>query len=329
MLLLPSRLPRKLLALGRRWPGLLSLARPAGSVVMLRYQGVTPRPLPVFNRSQLPLAEFEQQIEFLASQYSILHLREVIERFNQHKPLPRNAAVLTFDDGFRNVLTTAYPVLERHRLPATVFLVTGLIGSCQPAWPERLYHAVASTRKREVVLDDLRWAPTSAERRAAAFKALSARLRTMPAEIRDARLAELHRQLEVPAEIPPKSPLYTLEWPEIEQLSRTGLIDFGSQTHSRATLSQCTAEIQRDELTSSRDTLRERLGRCELLAYPDGTAPDFNEDSKRLAAELGYTCALSSLAGLNLPHDDRFALRRLSVGADTTLEAFESRLAAL
>jgi peptidoglycan/xylan/chitin deacetylase (PgdA/CDA1 family) len=327
-MLLPSRLPHKILALGRKCPGLVPLTRRAraGSVAIVVYHGVTPEPLSVFNSCQLPLAEFQRQLDFLASQYTILPLREVIDRLARRAPLPRNPAVLTFDDGFRNVLTTAYPVLERHQAPATVFLITGLIGTRQPTWPERLYHAVAATRKREVALDDLRWALTSSARRAAAYRALAARLKTLPVEHRDARLVELHRQLDIPAEVPATSPLGTLDWPEIEQLARTGLIDFGSHTHTHPILSRCTPEEQREELRCSRDIIRERLGHCDLLAYPNGTRADFNEESQRQAAEQGYACALSMEPGLNRPEGDRYTLRRLKIAADTTLHDFERQL---
>jgi peptidoglycan/xylan/chitin deacetylase (PgdA/CDA1 family) len=331
MLLLPSRLPHKILALSRKCPGFLPLTRRAraGSVAIVMYHGVTPQPLPVFNWCQLPLAQFEQQLDFLASQYTILPLREAIDRLARRAPLPRNPAVLTFDDGFRNVLTTACPVLERHRVPATVFLVTGFIGTRQPAWPDRLYHAVAATRKADVKLGDLRWKLASAGNRAAAYRALAARLKTLATEQKDAQLLELHQQLEIPAEVPANSPLSTLDWPEIEQLARTGLIDFGSHTHTHPILSRCTPEMQRDELLRSRDIIRERLGRCDLLAYPNGSRADFDAECQRLAAQLEYRCALSTEPGLNPPGSDLFGLRRVNVGADTTPDGFEQMMAGL
>jgi len=331
MLLLPSRLPHKILALGRKWPGFLALRRSAqaGSVAIVTYHGVTAKPLPVFNDGQLPLAEFERQLAFLASEYTILPLAEVIDRLSRRAPLPRSCAVLTFDAGFRNVFTSAFPVLERHHAPATIFLVAGLVGTRQPAWPGRLHHALATTRKREVALDDVRWWLTSSVRRAAAYRALSARLRTLPTEQKDARLAELQRQLEVTADVPVNSPLSTLDWPEIEQLSRTGRIDFGSYTHTGPILSRCTPVAQERELRSSRELLRERLGRCDWLAYPNGSQADYNDDTRRLAAEVGYACALSAEPGRNCPGDDLYALRRIHVGAATKLQDFELQLVGL
>lgn len=331
MLVLPTRIPHKVLALGRKCPGFLPLARRtrAGSVAIIMYHGVAAWPLPVFNWCQLPLAEFEQQLDFLQSQYTVLPLREVIERMVRRAPLPRHTAVLTFDDGFRNVLTTAYPVLERYQMPATVFLVTGFIGTGQPAWPDRLYHAAATTRKNEVVLDDLRRALATPEQRASAYRALAARLKALPAERKDAALVELHRQLDVPAQVPADSPLATLDWPEVEQLQRGGLIDFGSHTHTHPILARCTPAVQAEELRCSRDVLRERLGRADLFAYPNGTRTDYTADTKRFLIELGYSCGLGTEPGLNGPTADRYALRRVNVGADTDLASFELHMVGL
>jgi peptidoglycan/xylan/chitin deacetylase (PgdA/CDA1 family) len=332
MMLLPTRLPRRIVSLGCKCPGfrpLLHRVR-AGSIAIVMYHGVTPKRLPVFNWCQLHLPDFEQQIEFLARQYTILPLSEVIDRMTRRAPLPRNPVALTFDDGFRNVLTTAYPVLKRHQAPATVFPVTGFIGTRQPAWPERLYHAVATTAQQEVALGNRALVLTSSIERAAAYRALAARLKTLPNDQKDAELAKLHEQLEVSAEVPSDSPLATLDWPEIAQLERTGLIEFGSHTHSHPILARCAPEAQYDELLRSHDILREHLGRCDLLAYPNGSRADFTADTQRFAAEVGYSAALGTEPGLNRHRSgDLYALRRINVGADTTLHDFEIQMAGL
>src|SRR5262249_60690614 len=125
--------------------GLVSLPVLGGlrsrQVGVVMSHGVTASPLPAENWCQLDASEFARQVEYLARHYTLLPLSEVIDRLAQDRPLPRSPAVLTFDDGFRNVLTTALPVLQRHPAPATVFLVTGLMGTRQPAWPHRLFHA--------------------------------------------------------------------------------------------------------------------------------------------------------------------------------------------
>jgi len=115
-------------------PGAVNLARrlQRGSVVLVMYHGGVERPLEVFNWSQVHRPDFEKQIEFLTEEYQVFTLREIVERLNRGLSLPERAACITFDDGFRNNLRSAYPILRKYKAPATVFLVTSLMGAAQP-----------------------------------------------------------------------------------------------------------------------------------------------------------------------------------------------------
>src|SRR5262249_34033637 len=147
-----TRLARRALAAPRRVPGYVRFVRRLRSraLAIVMYHGVTAEPLPVFNWCQLAAAEFARQAALLAQEYHVLPLSAVIDRLARRAPLPERAACITFDDGFRNVLTTACPILRRHQLPATVFLVTGAMGTGQPAWTDRLFHALLTTPRDEV-----------------------------------------------------------------------------------------------------------------------------------------------------------------------------------
>lgn len=72
---------------------------------------------------------FRRQIETLAKAgYQAITLRDLVARLEQELPPPAKPVVLTFDDGFRNFYTEAFPVLETHGYQATVFLVTEFCG---------------------------------------------------------------------------------------------------------------------------------------------------------------------------------------------------------
>jgi len=65
----------------------------------------------------------EQQMGWVARARTVLPLREAVGRLDGSWRLPRGHAALTFDDGFASVYDHAFPILARHQLPATVFLV--------------------------------------------------------------------------------------------------------------------------------------------------------------------------------------------------------------
>jgi peptidoglycan/xylan/chitin deacetylase (PgdA/CDA1 family) len=95
--------------------------------MVLCFHGITERSVPdpedrsavVVNR-----ALFFTQLTYLKQHYRVISLRDYLEARQLRRLLPRHSAILTFDDGLRNFLTVAAPVLSELGLPATVFLVT-------------------------------------------------------------------------------------------------------------------------------------------------------------------------------------------------------------
>ncbi|HMU32794.1 MAG TPA: polysaccharide deacetylase family protein [Pyrinomonadaceae bacterium] len=72
---------------------------------------------------------FARQISTLANAgYAAITLRELVSRMNNRSSLPERAVVLTFDDGFKNFYSEAFPILNDHGYRATVFLVTDFCG---------------------------------------------------------------------------------------------------------------------------------------------------------------------------------------------------------
>jgi peptidoglycan/xylan/chitin deacetylase (PgdA/CDA1 family) len=81
-------------------------------------------------RFVVPIGAFERQMAWLARlRFNVISLQEGVMRLVSGEHLPRRAVALTFDDGTRDLLTLAYPVLARREFPATAFVVTRAMGS--------------------------------------------------------------------------------------------------------------------------------------------------------------------------------------------------------
>jgi peptidoglycan/xylan/chitin deacetylase (PgdA/CDA1 family) len=75
---------------------------------------------------------FERQIAALASNAEIVPLSDLPARVSLNAPLERPLASLTFDDGYENFFISALPILKKYHVPATLFVVTGFVGSQDP-----------------------------------------------------------------------------------------------------------------------------------------------------------------------------------------------------
>ena len=71
---------------------------------------------------------FREQMEYLRTQgYMTITMSDLISFFDQNIPLPKKSVILTFDDGYDDFASNAFPILKEYGFKATVFIVTGLI----------------------------------------------------------------------------------------------------------------------------------------------------------------------------------------------------------
>lgn len=323
-----GRIKRHAAQLFRRVPGYEVAVRRIRShaVAILMYHGVVAEPLEVFNWCQLSQSRFEQQIRFLSQEYEIHPLREIVERVRKGLPLPERSAVITFDDGYRSVYTSALPILTRYQIPFTVFLVTSLIGGSELIWTDRLFCRLSGANTETINFAEQVFPVASRGQRSAAYYTIGATLKRMDNDRKDMALAQLLKSTPPPALA---SVFRTLNWDEIQQLAGGGLADFGSHSHTHPILSRCDPECQRREIRQSRDILYEHLGVCDLFAYPNGRQFDYTGETKSLLRELGFQAALTTVPGFSRQRTDLFELHRIGIGADMTQVDFECLMRAL
>ncbi len=77
----------------------------------------------------LPVILDEQIKTLKSSGYTLMSIHELSLVMNGKMPLPKNPVILTFDDGYRDFYTDAYPILKKHNAKATQYVVSGLLNS--------------------------------------------------------------------------------------------------------------------------------------------------------------------------------------------------------
>ncbi len=129
--------PDRIVTLGLFYP-LQRLAGPRPGIPILMYHSISREEErgrgPYFRTCTDPTI-FENQIKYLARNgYEAINLDEAIQRIEAPSPNARKAVVLTFDDGYEDFYTEAFPVLSAFRYTATVFLPTAYIGDTAQAF---------------------------------------------------------------------------------------------------------------------------------------------------------------------------------------------------
>lgn len=313
-------------------PGLLRFWN-RHKVAVLLYHGVVrdeQRPLPPWMLSE---SQFRWQMEYLTRHYQVLPLAQVVKHLLAGRPLPAYSLAITFDDGFRNNYTVAYPILKELGMPATIFLVTGYLDSDQALWPDLLFQVIYQTPVSTLDLTDLgagAYTLKTLDDRRSSFMTLVEYLKTLPVRQKNQQLAEIARRLRFDLDqflATEEAPFALLRRDDIRHMAREGLITFGAHTDTHEILTRFPPEVARREIQISKQKLEALLGQpAHFFAYPNGTAADFNEALKQELKQQGFLCAFASVGGLIHSRFDPFALARLSIGPDLNSAYFKLKL---
>lgn len=298
--------------------------RHAHELLILAYHGIVPaREATLPSWLLLPVESFDKQLRYLTSHYEIVPLADAVRRLMAGEKFERPTACLTFDDGYRNNLTHALPLLEKYRAPATIFLATGFIGNARIHWTPQLERVILCSQEKTLDLTDLSLGRFDLRlHRLLARAELTAKLYRMQDEPRDATLREIFKRLGPVDD--DYSNFVALSWDEVRQMHAGGLVSFGGHTVEHRVIFALSDSIAEYEIVGSMREIERQLGTPPLLfAYPNGTYDDFSNRAKQLAKRSGAIAAVSTVEGLNSPATDRYELRRISVGSAMPMSEFK------
>lgn len=291
---------------------------------------------------------FAEQMEVLQNLGIAVSLQQLNQTLEAGKR-PQQQVVVTFDDGYADNLYNAKPILERYRIPATIFLTTGYMVQEREFWTDELDRLLLQPGKLPEVLSlkiqgtnyewELGAASNYSEQDAQRYRHLNYLSLHIPS-IRHSLYYSLYQLLyPLPArerwhlieeiriwagvEIAVRSTHRTLTPEEISALAAGELIEIGAHTVFHPFLSTLSTDAQWLEITHSQAVLEDILGLPVVtFAYPHG---NFTEETKAIVQEVGFRCACSTVPKSVGKHSDRFALPRVVV-EDCNGEEFARRL---
>ena len=262
---------------------------------------------------------FERQVTFLKSRFRVVPLGELVALRRAGGATPANSVAITVDDGYEDFHRYAYPVLKRHAVPATLFVVSRFATGEFWLWPDLIQYAVEHSDLRELTFDlgptRGRWNLERQEDRFAAWSDIADHCLTLgPAGTRDLTTGLLAALgVEAPSSPPPE--LRAASWDQLREMVAGG-IEIGSHTRSHLRLSLLSDEDLRAEIEGSKREIEAQISRpVTSFAYPNGREQDFDDRCKRELAAAGYLHAVAGYYGPDVL-GDLFALKRLSIDTD-------------
>lgn len=286
------------------------------SIQVLAYHRVTDENDCYF--SPIRVEHFDKQMEFLREKFEVISAEESVERLSKND-VPPNCVVVTFDDGYRDNFSYAFPILKKYDIPATIYLATGCIQEMDVLWHDQICSAFKQTSETTLNLEDFNdetYDFTNPEERISALYRVLWSLREIPNEKRILWTKIIQERLGLKRAVRESSGERVMLNVEELRTLRDGGIALGAHTVSHPILSQTSLVHARQEICRSKSDIESQLQvQVKTFAYPSGRRGDFNEEVKELVKEEGFAGAFSMIYGANEFGGDLFELRRIPIGS--------------
>ena len=272
--------------------------------------------------------DFQRQIAYLSRNHRVIRLEDLVACLRNGRELPRRAIVITFDDGYRDNYTHAYPVLRRYGVPATVFLTTAYIDSLKTFWWDDLAQMVGNAKAKKLTLHFPELTTTYDLKNNRARLRLYDDLNRLAHRVSEERKSELLDEIRALLSGQAlATERVTLSWAEAREMSRHG-VSLGVHTIDHVILPRVSLEEARRQVLESKAKIEDEIGQeVTMFAYPSGTPADINDRTKRILVEAGYKGAVTTIPGANDRRSDIFALRRTAILGIDGWSAFVNRVA--
>lgn len=260
----------------------------------------------------MDVALFDKCIKFISENYEV----DLFENLFENNLLFENKKIATimFDDGYKDNLIYAAPILKKYNCKASFYVVTDCIDNNIPTWTHILEYQFQNTNISKLNLnfdfltDEFRIENLSTlEERIQFVKKLKPFLKKLSDEKRNLvlqKISETYHDTQIPE--------LMMNWDDVRELKNQGHY-IGSHTVSHCMLGTMMDENEiRKELLDSANRIKTELGYFPLtISYPIGS---FNDTTKRLSKEVGYKIGLAVGQDVfNPKNDDIFEVKRIEL----------------
>jgi len=289
------------------------LGKSRGNATIICYHRVAPMEKVNYpSNLTTPPQVFERHLQFLAARFTLISMDELISDLG-NKSSRKDRAVITFDDGYAGFRTFALPLLEKYRLPATIYLCNDFLDGKGLQWWHLIDEALQSHRTIRFSWQKQSHSFSPSQDRKLAYS----RIRSLFLNSNAADLHTLADKLIRASGISPSAkrryPMMT--WDALNSLGKSSQITVGAHTKSHCALSRQTPAEVLGEMCQNKSALEQVTNRkVDHFAYPFGTPEQSGEREYRLAEQAGFASGITLTKGhVHYESTDRFALPRFHI----------------
>ena len=306
---------KKVCRIGQQWCSAIYDAcfnKPVGYVWMFHRVAPHDGALPVIDELRVSPEYFRQFLVDKKKLGKFVDMQQFMNVMNGKQKLRKPFHLITFDDGYEDNYTYAYPILKELEIPFVIYVSVDLVSDHQPIWNYPLIIERVVRNNDELLLGNgQRYICISEAEKNSTFLQLKALLFSLPYK----QLREQFTTLFADYLTDEVFPTNTMNWEQIRELANDPLCTIGSHTMSHCRLAMSDMNDLIYELQMSRQILSEQIGKLvDHMSYPYGWITDVSKEAVEVVKQVGYKTAFHSFGGAIRKKDkDMFHLKRIMV----------------
>lgn len=275
--------------------------------------------------------ELEKQIVYLKKRFNMLPLSRLRSMLKQCEKIPENSIALTVDDGYQDFYNVAYPILKKHRIPATLYVTTGFINKELWLWPDQISWLLDNVSEVNTVIQLGRDKPDLENKKKGSnvikidvvddsnrhkiWSQVVAYLLSLGDQSKHEWIACFAEQLGKRLPVHAPNDYAACTWAQLEEMQANG-IEIGGHTHTHPSLGQVSDKQLLNEISLCKMLLDKKLGnRDRDFCFPNGQPSDYNAKVKEQVKKIGFKSSVTAFydaRGLQ----DLFEMRRHTASQD-------------
>ncbi|UCC80215.1 MAG: polysaccharide deacetylase family protein [Candidatus Zixiibacteriota bacterium] len=285
--------------------------------------------------TQIHPDEFKKQMLYIKENYDVISISDMLDIF-KNKKTRLHLAVVTFDDGYRSVYETAFPILRELGIPATVYITSNFIGNDRKdvrfIWPDYVRVLLVSSRLSTIDLSHFKLGNLDISdplRQRISVNRIIEHLKLIGSSEKNNIISYLEEKSPGMIDHDLFPAYHPMTWEEVKRLSTSDLISIGAHTRNHPILSRIKIDELEGEISGSKQDIENRIETdVHDFAYPNGRMIDINDEAIEIA-KRGFRSAVTTFDGHNRPDRNPYLLGRVGVGRNLAVDNFKLVLAGI
>lgn len=290
------------------------------SILNILYHGVVKTDSSAFSPTHISDREFERHLIYYKKHFDIVSMSEAFEMYRNNIKPKRKTITLSFDDGFKNNLDTALPILEKYDTKTTFFICSICTQEMdvRSLWTEYINCLNYYHKNDTIEIGNYKF-KNSFDPATGTY--LSSYIKNLNKEQRDVVMDELISRYDLKKKIQsiPEEYWKLMTPEELKRFSQSKIVDIGSHGHLHYNLGSISLADAEYELKTSKALLESTISKPIIsIAYPDGS---YNKDVKEKADFYGFKNQLAVDYRVANDDNDKRILSRYGISCTTTFES--------